>query len=61
MGKMGSTASCVILTMGDRPAEVNRAIDSVLAQRGTQVELIVVGNGVDVPGLPAGVRMVRLP
>jgi GT2 family glycosyltransferase len=47
--------------MGDRPAEVRRAIDSVLAQRGTQVELVVVGNGADVPGPPAGVRTVRLP
>ena len=26
------TLSCVILTMGNRPAEVSRAIDSVLAQ-----------------------------
>jgi glycosyltransferase involved in cell wall biosynthesis len=56
-----ATVSCVILTMGDRPAEVNRAIDSVLAQRGTQVELVVVGNGADVPDAPAGVRTVRLP
>jgi GT2 family glycosyltransferase len=52
--------SCVILTMGDRPAELNRAIDSVLAQR-TDVELVVVGNGTDVPGLPAGVKTVLLP
>jgi GT2 family glycosyltransferase len=55
------TLSCVILTMGDRPAEVNRAIDSVLAQRGPAVELVVVGNGTDVTGLPAAVRTVRLP
>jgi len=55
------TLSCVILTMGDRPAEVARAIDSVLAQRGAQVELVVVGNGADVAGLPAGVRTIRLP
>ena len=55
------TLSCVILTMGDRPAEVNRAIDSVLAQRGAQVELVVVGNGTEVTGLPSGVRAVWLP
>jgi GT2 family glycosyltransferase len=61
MGTVGTTVSCVILTMGDRPAEVNRAIDSVLAQRGTAVELVVVGNGTDLPGLPAGVRTVLLP
>ena len=57
----GLTLSCVILTMGNRPAEVSRAIDSVLAQRGPQVELVVVGNGADVTGLPAEVRTVRLP
>ena len=55
------TLSCVILTMGDRPAEVNRAIDSVLTQRGAQVELVVVGNGAEVTGLPTGVRTVLLP
>ena len=53
------TLSCVILTMGNRPAEVVRAIDSVLAQRGAPVDLVVVGNGADVTGLPAGVRTVR--
>jgi GT2 family glycosyltransferase len=55
-----TTLSCVILTMGNRPAEVLRAIDSVLAQRGTPVELVVVGNGTEVTGLPAGVRTVSL-
>ena len=60
-GNTALTVSCVILTMGDRPAEVIRAVDSVLAQRGAQVELVVVGNGADVAGLPAGVRTVRLP
>ena len=55
------TLSCVILTMGNRPAEVIRAIDSVLAQHGTPVDLVVVGNGADVTGLPAGVRTIRLP
>src|SRR5262249_60838369 len=55
------TPSCVILTMGNRPAEVIRAVDSVLAQHGTPVDLVVVGNGADVTGLPAGVRSVRLP
>jgi GT2 family glycosyltransferase len=60
-GRQPLTLSCVILTMGDRPAEVLRAAGSVLAQRGAPVELVVVGNGADVTGLPAGVRAVRLP
>ncbi|HEY1626438.1 MAG TPA: glycosyltransferase [Streptosporangiaceae bacterium] len=52
--------SCVILTMGDRPAELNRAIDSVLVQQ-TPVELVVVGNGTSVPGLPEDIKLVELP
>jgi GT2 family glycosyltransferase len=56
-----STLSCVILTMGNRPAEVARAVGSVLAQRGAPVEVVVVGNGADVTGLPSGVRSIRLP
>ena len=56
-----TTVSCVILTLGDRPAEVIRAVDSVLSQRGAQVELVVVGNGAEVTGLPPGVRTLWLP
>jgi GT2 family glycosyltransferase len=57
--------SCVILTMGDRPAELNRAVASAAAmgqgpERGP-VEVVVVGNGADVPPVPAGVTTVRLP
>ena len=52
--------SCVILTMGDRPAELLRAVDSVLAQQ-SEVELVVVGNGTEVTGVPAGVKTISLP
>jgi GT2 family glycosyltransferase len=52
---------CVVLTLGDRPAELARCVDSVLGQDGPPVELVVVGNGTDVPDLPAGARLVRLP
>lgn len=52
--------SCVILTMGDRPAELDRAIASVLAQD-TDIEVIVVGNGADVSCAPPGVTVIRLP
>ncbi|MFL6139018.1 MAG: glycosyltransferase family 2 protein [Frankiaceae bacterium] len=51
----------MILTRGDRPAELAAAVDSVLAQDGDPVEVVVVGNGADVPGLPSVVRVVRLP
>lgn len=53
--------SCVILTMGDRGAELDRAVASALAQREAEVEIVVVGNGADVPSAPAGVTVVRLP
>ncbi|MFL6098433.1 MAG: glycosyltransferase family 2 protein [Actinomycetales bacterium] len=55
--------SCVILTMGDRPMELARAIASLVAQQGDPVEIVVVANGVaeDVEGVPPDARLVRLP
>jgi GT2 family glycosyltransferase len=52
--------SCVILTMGDRPRELERAMASALAQRDAELEVIVVGNGADVIA-PARVNVLRLP
>ena len=52
--------SCVILTMGDREAELERAIGSALAQRGVHLEVIVVANGADVVA-HAGASVLRLP
>lgn len=46
--------SIVILTMGNRPDEVARAIDSTEPLRAGGAELVVVGNGVDPPPLPPG-------
>ena len=53
--------SCVILTMGDRPAELARAIGSALAQQGDGLEVVAVGNGADVGPVPPGVKVVKLP
>jgi GT2 family glycosyltransferase len=57
--------SCVVLTMGDRPAELDRAVASAVAMgQGPErsgVDVVVVGNGADVPPVPAGVTTVRLP
>ncbi|WP_372339696.1 glycosyltransferase family 2 protein [Nocardiopsis sp. CC223A] len=47
--------------MGNRPAELRRAITSVFEQEGADVEVVVVGNGADLPELPEGVVTVRLP
>ncbi|MEU3567171.1 glycosyltransferase [Kitasatospora sp. NPDC036755] len=51
----------VIITMGNRPAELNALIEAVRAQEGPAVELAVVGQGVELPPLPEGVRTVELP
>ncbi|HEY7720071.1 MAG TPA: hypothetical protein VH915_15005, partial [Pedococcus sp.] len=50
------TLSCVVLTRGDRPAELARALESLRSQQGEPVETVVVGNGVEVDGLPGWVR-----
>ena len=52
--------SCVIITMGNRPAELDRAIASTDPLRADGVELVLVGNGCDLPPVPAGVTTVRL-
>ncbi|MEU5820251.1 glycosyltransferase [Streptomyces sp. NPDC047803] len=51
----------VIITMGNRPAELRALLDSVAAQKGDRIEVVVVGNGSPVPDVPPGVRTVELP
>ncbi|MGW0934020.1 glycosyltransferase family 2 protein [Streptomyces sp. NPDC002666] len=51
----------VIITMGNRPAELRALLDSVAGQDGDRIEVVVVGNGSAVPEVPAGVRTVELP
>jgi GT2 family glycosyltransferase len=53
--------SCVIITMGTRPAELARAIASTEPLRADGVELVLVGNGAELPDVPVDVRTVRLP
>ena len=52
---------CVVLTQGRRPAELRAALESLLAQEGVEVDVVVVGNGWEPEGLPEGVRGVALP
>ena len=54
------TYGVVILTMGSRPEELQRAVASILSQRDVEVEVVVVGNGWKPEGLPPGVRTVSL-
>ncbi|MUL39726.1 glycosyltransferase family 2 protein [Streptomonospora sp. PA3] len=60
-GEQRLKISCVILTMGTRPAELRRAVTSVLEQEGADLELIVVSNGAELPRLPDEVVTVHLP
>jgi GT2 family glycosyltransferase len=46
--------------MGNRPAELARAIHSIQVQQGADREVVVVGNGWAPTGLPDGVRGVTL-
>jgi len=58
---MSTDIGVVILTMGKRPEDLRRAIDSVLAQQDVEVEAIVVGNGWEPTDLPAGIQALGLP
>jgi GT2 family glycosyltransferase len=58
-GGPGPAIGCVVLTQGRRPAELAAALDSLAAQRGIELDVVVVGNGWDPSGLP--VRGVHLP
>jgi GT2 family glycosyltransferase len=46
----------IVLTMGNRPDDLNRGLASVLAQREVQLDVVVVGNGWQPVGLPDGVK-----
>jgi GT2 family glycosyltransferase len=54
------TIACIVLTTGTRPHELELALESLLAQRGADLDIVVVGNGWEPQGLPDGVRGVGL-
>ena len=58
---MTAVFGCVVLTMGRRPDDLQRALDSLLAQRGVEIDVVVVGNAWEPTGLPDGVRGVGSP
>jgi GT2 family glycosyltransferase len=55
------TVGAVVLTMGNRPRELQDLLDSVAKQQGPAVEVAVVGNGAPLPPMPPGVRTLELP
>jgi GT2 family glycosyltransferase len=50
----------VVLTMGARPVELEKALSTLLTQQGVDLDVVVVGNGWTPTGLPEGVRVVAL-
>ncbi|MEV6477484.1 glycosyltransferase family 2 protein [Streptomyces sp. NPDC051657] len=60
-GALRPTVGVVVLTMNDRPEEFPRAMASLLAQEGIDLDVVVVGNGCAPEQIPAGVRTVTLP
>lgn len=50
----------VCLTQGTRPADLARGLASLAAQEGVELDIVVVGNGWNPEGLPAGVRSLGL-
>ncbi|RMI33744.1 glycosyltransferase family 2 protein [Streptomyces triticirhizae] len=55
------TVGVVVLTMNDRPREMAEALASLRAQRGVELDIVVVGNGCVPEGVPDGLRTVSLP
>lgn len=55
------TIGVVVLTQGTRPADLDRGIRSVIAQRGVSLDIVCVGNGWEPTGLPDAVKTVALP
>lgn len=51
---------CVVLSQGNRPAELDRTLRAVLDQDDVELDLLVVGNGWAPSGLPEGVRSLPL-
>ena len=51
----------VVLTQGNRPDDLRRALDSLLSQVGVDLDVVVVGNGWSPTGLPSDVRALALP
>jgi GT2 family glycosyltransferase len=51
----------VVLTQGKRPDDLNRGLESILAQTGVVLDIVCVGNGWAPSGLPEGVAALALP
>jgi GT2 family glycosyltransferase len=61
MSGLATKIGVVVLTQGGRPDDLARGLDSLLEQRDVDLDIVVVGNGWQPVGLPAGVRAHGLP
>ena len=57
----GVRLGAVVVTMGNRPAELDALLTSLRAQEGPPLRIVVVGNGTRLLGLPPDVERVELP
>ncbi|HWC23319.1 MAG TPA: glycosyltransferase family 2 protein [Flexivirga sp.] len=55
------TVGVAMLHMGDRPTQLRHALETLRAQEGVELDVVVVGNGWRPEGLPDWVRSVHLP
>jgi GT2 family glycosyltransferase len=55
------TYGCIVLAQGARPDDLSLAVGSLLAQRGVDADVVVVGNAWRPTGLPPEVHTVELP
>lgn len=55
------TIAAVVLSMGNRPDELNKALTTLREQVRVDIDCVLVGNGWDPTGLPDWVRTVYLP
>jgi GT2 family glycosyltransferase len=60
LAQPGPPLSCVIITMGTRPAELERAIASTAPLRAEGVQLVLVAQGCELPPVPDGITTVQL-
>ena len=57
---MTASFGCVVLTQGGRPHDLRTGVVSLLAQRGVEVDVLVVGNGWEPVDVPDGARALGL-
>lgn len=50
----------VLLSMGNRPAELKKALETLHSQKGVDLDVVLVGNGWIPEGVPSWVRTVHL-